>query len=89
MRDYGTTAMNAIVIVAVCTCVYVFATRTGFTEALEMAVDMYSTQWQRGLLIVAAMFIECVCPVGGSVYVRDVSIVYIIALYIPWGEYTC
>lgn len=56
--------MNAIVIGAMCICVYVFAIHVGFTQVLEIAVDMYSAQWQRGFLIVAAMFIEYVCLVG-------------------------
>lgn len=49
MRDYVTTAaMNAIVNGAVRACV-----RARFAQvshgALEMAVDMYSARWQRGL----------------------------------------
>lgn len=61
--------MNAIVIGPVCTCVqYVSAIRMGFTQPLEMAVDMYSARWQRGLLIVAATFIEYVCAQVGGVW---------------------
>lgn len=67
MRDYVTTVMNAIVNGAtVCTCVCT-CSRFAYVShgALEMAVDMYSARWQRGFLIVAAMFIEYVCSVGG------------------------
>jgi len=73
---------------------YVSAIRVAFTQPLEMAGDMYSARWQRGSLIVAATFIEYVCPRVGGVWpcvrVRDVSIAYTLSHYTFLGaSYTC